>query len=146
MKTLANCTPREFFVQTTKIRKSVEKWLKDTNILGIRARKPDFAPEVREGMTKDEIAEVIMKRKEAYAEQAKKNAFDILEAAMEKYPDETIEVMALMCFIEPEKANDYSMSEYLANVNEIINDKAVLDFFTSLASLGVTSTSGTAGK
>lgn len=144
MKTLANCTPKEFFVQTTKIRKSVEKWLKDTNILGIRARKPDFAPEVKEGMTKEELAEAITKRKEAFAEQAKKNAFDMIEAAMEKYPDETIEIMALVCFIEPSKANDYPMSEYLANITEIINDKAVLDFFTSLASLGAISTSGIA--
>lgn len=144
MKTLANCSPKEFFVQTTKIRKSVEKWLKDTNILGIRARMPEFAPEIKEGMTKDELAEAIQNRKEAFAEQAKKNAFDMLEASMEKYPDETIEIMALICFIDPEKANDYPMSEYLANITEIINDKAVLDFFTSLASLGAISTSGTA--
>lgn len=144
MKTLANCSPKEFFVQTTKIRKSVEKWLKDTNILGIRARMPEFAPEIKEGMTKDELAEAIQNRKEAFAEQAKKNAFDMLEASMEKYPDETIEIMALVCFIDPEKANDYPMSEYLANITEIINDKAVLDFFTSLASLGAISTSGTA--
>lgn len=144
MKTLANCTPKEFFVQTNKIRKSVEIWLKDTNILGIRARKPDFAPMVKEDMTKDELAEAINKRKEAFAEQAKRNAFDMIEAAMEKYPDETIEIMALVCFIEPSEANNYPMSEYLANITEIISDKAVLDFFMSLASLGVSNTSTTA--
>lgn len=144
MKTLANCSPKEFFVQTTKIRKSVEKWLKDTNILDIRARKPEFAPEVKEGMTKDELTEAITKRKEAFAEQAKKNAFDMIEAAMEKYPDETIEIMALVCFIDPNEANNYPMSEYLANITEIMNDKAVLDFFTSLASLGAINISGIA--
>lgn len=144
MKTLANCSPKEFFTQTNKIRKAVEKWLKDTKILDIRARKPDFAPEVKEGMTKEEVTEAIEKRKEVFAEQAKKNAFDMLEAAMEKHPDETIELMALICFIDPKEANDHKMSEYLANVTEIINDKAVLDFFTSLASLGVISTSGIA--
>ena len=69
---------------------------------------------------------------------------ETLEAAMEKHPDETIEIMALVCFIEPSKANDYPMSEYLANITEILNDKAVLDFFTSLASLGVINTSGIA--
>lgn len=146
MKTLANCSPQEFFVQTIKIRKSVEKWLKDTNILGIRARVPEFAPEIKEGMTKEEVAESINKRKEAFAEQAKKNAFDMIEAAMEKYPEETIEIMALVCFIDPEKANDHPMSEYLANITEIINDKAVLSFFTSLASLGAINTSGTVQK
>lgn len=143
MKTLANCSPTEFFVQTTKIRKAVEKWLKDTNILGIRARKPDFVPEMKEGMSKEELAEAIDKRKEAFAEQAKKNAFDMIEAAMEKHPDETIEIMALICFINPENANDYPMSEYLANLTEIINDRAVMDFFASLISLGAISTSTT---
>lgn len=143
MKTLANCSPKEFFAQTVKIRRSVERWLKDTKVLEIRSRVPDFAPEVKEGMTNDELTEVIKKRKEAFAEQAKKNAFDMIDSAMEKYPDETIELMALICFIDPEKANDYPMSDYLANVAEIINDKAVLDFFTSLASLGAMNTSDT---
>ncbi len=146
MKTLANCSPKEFFSQTNKIRKAVEKWLKDTGIMEIRARVPDFVPEVKDDMTKEELAESINKRKEAFAEQAKKNAFDMLDAMMDKHPDETIEIMALVCFIDPEKANDHPMSEYLANVTEIINDKAVLDFFTSLASLGVISTSNTAEK
>ena len=143
MKTLANCSPKEFFAQTIKIRKSVEKWLKDTDILNIRARQPEFTPEVKEGMTREELTEAINKRKEAFAEQAKKNAFDMIDAMMDKYPEETIEVMAHVCFIDPEKANDYPMSEYLANITEIINDKAVLDFFTSLVSLGAINTSGT---
>lgn len=144
MKTLANCTPKEFFSQTVKIRKAVEKWLKDTGIMEIRARAPEITFEPKEGMTKEELAESINKRKEAFAEQAKKNAFDMLDAMMEKHPDETIEIMALACFIDPAEANDHPMSEYLANITEIINDKAVLDFFTSLASLGVINTSGTA--
>lgn len=146
MKTLANCSPREFFSQTVKIRKAVEKWLKDTKIMEIRARAPEFVPVAKEGMTKEELAEEINRRKEVFAEQAKKNAFDMLDAMMDKHPDETIEIMALACFIEPEEANDHPMSEYLACVTEIINDKAVLDFFTSLVSLGVIDTSGIAAK
>lgn len=146
MKTLANCSPKEFFQQTMKIRRAVEKWLKDTSILEIRARVPEFAPEVKEDMTKDELAKTIQKRKEVFAEQAKKNAYDMIDAMMEEHADETIELMALICFIEPEKANDHPMSEYLANINEIINDQAVMDFFTSLMSLGVISTSGTVVK
>lgn len=136
MKTLVNCTPTEFFTQTNKIRKAVEKWLKDTNILEIRKRAPegDFMPS--EGMSKDEVKEQIEKRKEAWAEQAKKNMFDMLEAMFEKHPQETIELMALVCFVEPEDADNHKMSEYLQCVNEIIADEAVMGFFTSLASLG----------
>ena len=51
MKNLANCTPTEFFRQTNLIRKSVSKWLTDTDIQGIRKRMPeipeDASPEER---------------------------------------------------------------------------------------------------
>lgn len=144
MKTLANCTPKEFFQQTVKIRKAAEKWLKETNILGIRTRMPEGLPEVDKTKSKEENIEIIKKRKEMFAEQSKKNAFDMIDAMMDKHPDETIELMAMICFIDPEKANDLPMSAYLANINEIINDKAVMDFFTSLIALGVISTSDTA--
>lgn len=50
MKTLANCSPREFLLQTNKIRKSVVKWLDETKILEIRANKPQFT----EGATEEE--------------------------------------------------------------------------------------------
>lgn len=136
MKTLVNCTPTEFFTQTNKIRKAVEKWLKDTNILEIRKRAPegDFKPS--EGMSKDEVKEQIEKRKEAWAEQAKKNMFDMLDAMLEKDVQGTIELLALVCFVEPKDADNHTISEYLKCINEIIMDEAVMGFFTSLASLG----------
>lgn len=145
MKTLVNCTPTEFFVQTNKIRKSAEKWLKDTNILEIRKRAPqgDFTPS--QGMSEDEIKSLIEKRKEAWAEQAKKNLFDMLESMLEKNIDETIELMALVCFIDPKDADNHTMSEYLQCINEIIMDDAVMGFFTSLASLEATNI-GTVAK
>lgn len=145
MKTLVNCTPTEFFSQTNKIRKSAEKWLKDTNILEIRKRTPqlDFKPS--KDMSKEELTEQIEQRKLAWAEQARKNLFAILEAVLEEYPQETIELMALVCFVEPKDADKHSMSEYLQCVNEIISDDAVMGFFTSLASLGQTNI-GTVAK
>lgn len=138
MKTLVNCTPVEFFAQTNKIRKLAEKWLKDTNILEIRKRKPqgNFTP--AKGMSEEEIKGLIEKRKEAWAEQAKKNLFDILDSMLEQNAEETIELLALVCFIEPEHANDHKMSEYLQNINELMTDEAVIGFFTSLESLGAT--------
>ena len=38
MKNLANCTPTEFLKQTSKIKRSAEKWLKVTDIMAIRKR------------------------------------------------------------------------------------------------------------
>lgn len=145
MKTLANCTPSEFFVQTNKIRKKAEKWLKDTNILEIRKRAPQAKFEASKDMSKEELSEQIAKRKSAWEEQARKNLFAILEAVLEEHPQETIELMALICFVEPKDADKHTMSEYLQCVNEIISDEAVMGFFISLASLGQTS-GGTAVK
>lgn len=145
MKTLVNCTPTEFFVQTNKIRKSAEKWLKDTNILEIRKRAPQGDFVASQGASEDEIKASIEERKAAWAEQAKKNLFDMLGAICEDYPQETIELMALVCFIDPKDADKHTMSEYLQCINEIIMDDAVMGFFTSLASLGATNI-GTVAK
>lgn len=145
MKTLVNCTPTEFFSQTNKIRKSAEKWLKDTNILEIRKRAPQLDFKASKDMSKEELTAQMEQRKLAWAEQARKNLFAILEAVLEEYPQETIELMALVCFVEPKDADKHSMSEYLQCVNEIIADDAVMGFFTSLASLGQTNT-GTVAK
>ena len=41
-KNLANCTPKEFLVQTNRLRKSAEKWLKATDIMNIRKNIPIF--------------------------------------------------------------------------------------------------------
>ena len=41
-KNLANCTPKEFMVQTRLIKHAVEKWLTDTEILKIRQNMPQI--------------------------------------------------------------------------------------------------------
>ena len=136
MKTLVNCTPTEFFIQTNKIRKSAEKWLKDTNILEIRKRSPQGDFVTSHGASAEEVKAKMEERKKAWAEQAKKNLFDILDAVFEDHPQETIELMALVCFIDPKDADNHTISEYLQCINEILTDDAVIGFFTSLASLG----------
>lgn len=143
MKTLANCKPSEFFAQTNKIRKAVKNWLDVTEILEIRKRVPNLdTPSKAE--TKEELEANIEKRKNAFAEQSRQNLFDILEVILEKHPQETIELMALVCFIEPADADNHTMSEYLTAINELMGDNAVIDFFYSLASLGKASTSSIA--
>lgn len=125
MKNLANCKPSEFLVQTNRIRKSVEKWLTVTEIHEIRKRVPKYD----EDMSPED-------RTKLKGEQIRKNMADILDAVLEKHPEETIEVMALACFIEPEDADNHPMSEYLDAIRELISNESVLSFFTSLASLG----------
>lgn len=129
MKNLANCKPSEFLKQTNKIKKSVEKWMKATDIVAIRAIRPQITPD----MTTEE-------RQEAVRAQGMENLSKILENACDKHPDETLELLALLCFVEPKNVDDYTVAEYLESVTELIQDKAVINFFTSVVSLGLTRT------
>lgn len=126
-KTLANCTPTEFFVQATKIRHSVEDWLNATELLSIRKQMPTLPPTA----TKEE-------RDAANKAQVKKNLTAMLDAIMEQHPKETIELIGQLCFIESDKINDYPMGEYLGAIGNLISDENVLRFFSSLAQLAQT--------
>jgi hypothetical protein len=137
MKTLANCSPREFLKQTNRIRVAADKWLTTTKILEIRSRMPKV--EAKKPEDKEELAANIEARKRAFAEQARKNAFDMLEAMFETNADGTLELLALSCFVEPEDVDSHTMSEYLICVSELIEDPGVMRFFGSLAKLGLTS-------
>lgn len=129
MKTLANCRPSEFLAQTNKIRKSVSKWLTATDIANIRKRMPELPEDVEE---KD--------RKEAFAKQAKENLSAILDAILDEHPEETLELMALLCFVEPEDVDSHPVGEYIMAINELLQDETTVSFFTSLTSLARMST------
>lgn len=133
-KNLATCTPREFLKQTNRIRKSAEKWMNVTDIIGIRNRPVEGLQEI----PKDDFLEATRIRKEnaeKIAEQSAKNLNDILNAALEEHIDETLEILALACFVEPEDVDNYKISFYLRNLSDILADQDVLGFFTSLAQL-----------
>lgn len=123
MKNLANCKPSEFLKQTNKIRKAVANWLTATDIVNIRKRKP----RINDDMSDEE-------KQKALSEQVNENFNTILDTILDKHPDETLELFGLMCFVDKEHIDDYTVSEYLDSFNELMNDKAVLTFFTSLMS------------
>lgn len=124
-KNLANCTPREFLKQTNRIKKSVEKWLTVNEISEIRKRMPD--------LTK---IDGTLLRKEAIRKQSMENVSAILDNALDKHPDETLEVLALCCFIEPEDIDTIKVTDLLASFNELVGNEEVIGFFISLARLG----------
>lgn len=137
LKTLVDCKPSEFLRQTNLIRKSVERWLTVTDIMNIRKRLPKFEV-VPESTTAEESAEIVKRNAAAKMEQAKKNLSAILDAMLEKHPDETLEVLALCCFVEPKDADKHPMGEYLTAFAKLIGDEAVIGFFTSLMRLAQT--------
>ena len=124
MKTLATCDPVEFLVQTNKIRRSVENWLTLTQVMEIRKRLPELPEDAS-----DED------RKAAMREQVKKNAWAILDAVMEDHPQETAELLGLLCFIEPSDLKNHKMTEFMAAFSELVNSPEVVGFFTSLMQL-----------
>lgn len=125
MKNLATCKPSEFLKQTNRVKKAAEKWLAATDIMNIRSEMPTFP----EGMSDEERQELIQ-------EQATRNFSRMLDSILEEHPEETLELLALCCFVEPENVDDYKVSDYIKAITELINDKAVLGFFTSLTRLG----------
>jgi len=125
MKNLANCTPREFLTQTVKIRHAVEKWLKVTDVMAIRKRMPNLP----EDMPKEERAKAI-------SEQARANVGAMIDALADEHPDETVELLALLCFVEPDDVNNHKMSEYLGAIADMLGDEDVWSFFTSFQRLG----------
>lgn len=140
MKNLANCKPSEFIKQTNRIKKSVEKWMKAVDIINIRRNAPKLK-EVPLDADVETKAEIFAENKRLMTEQGLKNTSRILDAMLEEHPDETLELLALVCFIEPKDADNHSMREYLTAITEMMNDEAVIGFFTSLAKWGLTSTS-----
>lgn len=128
MKNLTNCKPSEFLRQTNRIRKAVAKWLTDTDIMNIRKRMPKLEDSATES-----------EKIEALRAQSKENWRAMLDAILDEHPDETLEVLALICFVEPKDFDKHTVSEYLESLTEMMNDEAVVGFFSSLERWGNTS-------
>lgn len=135
MQNLAKCKPSEFLRQTNRIRKSAEKWLKDTDIMNIRRRMKPMQ-KITDGMTAEEKEAVAARNRQTLQQQTADNLRAILDAILDEHPDETLELLALMCFVEPENVDDYPIADYITAINDMLSDEAVMGFFTSLTRLG----------
>lgn len=133
-KNLATCKPSEFLAQTNKMRKAVEKWMDVTKITEIRKLTPKLTM-IPENATKEDVLRIQAENRKLMADQSKENISKILDEVLENHPDETLEILALLCFVEPDDVDNHSISFYLANIADILNDKDVLSFFTSLVQL-----------
>ena len=129
MKNLANCKPSEFLAQTNKIRKVAADWLDATGVLRIRKASPD----IPEGATKEE-------RERLMEGQIKKNLSAMLDAILEENPEKTLELLALLCFVEPKDVDKHTVAEYIGAISELISNPDIIRFFVSLVQLGKTNT------
>ena len=135
MKNLANCKPSEFLAQTFKIKKSLQEWLDVTKLMEIRKNKPQGLINL-DGLSGEERENAIKENKKKAQDQLKKNLADILDKMLNENAEKTLEVLALCCFVDPADVDNYPMSDYLDSLGELISDKGVLNFFSSLVQLG----------
>lgn len=123
MKTLANCNPVEFLIQTNKIRKSIAEWMELTQVKEITN-----VDELPVDMPKDEKIKV-------RSENIKNNFMHFLDTCLEEYPQQTAELLGLICFVEPKDLPNHTMVEFMGGISEILNCQEVVDFFISLTQL-----------
>ena len=139
MKTLATCKPTEFLKQTNLIRKRAEKWIKDIRFFEIRKTIPKLEA-VPDDATDEERDAIKKRNAERVRAQARKNISEIIDEMLEKHPEQTLELLALVCFVDPADVDEHPMEEYLEAVSDMVGSKAVVGFFTSLARLGLLNT------
>lgn len=132
MKNLATCKPSEFVAQTAKIKEAVASWVKAIDLINIRNTKPKYIV-LPAGATVEERTEVIKKNAELEKQQTMENLSKILDKMLIEHPQETLNVLALACFVEPEHVDDYTIDEYLGCIMEMMQSKSVMSFFTLLA-------------
>lgn len=140
MKNLATCKPSEFLKQTLRMKRNVEKWLSSDDIREIRKRLPKKEA-ILNTMTPQEKGEVFLRNEQARQEQMMANFMDILDIMLDKNFEQTLAVLALSCFVEPEEVDNYTVDDYLGAIADMLESKNVIRFFTSLARLGQTNIS-----
>lgn len=126
MKTLANCTIKEFLQQINKIKKKAAAFYDVVGIGDIRRTLPVFKG--------DETPE---QRKEMIRKQGMKNISAIIDKCIDENIDATVELIGLMCFKTADEAAEMEVSEFLDVVLETVGSQRCIDFFTKLVNSGL---------
>lgn len=126
MKTLANCTLKEFLQQINKIKKKAAAFYDVVGIGDIRRTLPVFKG--------DETPE---QRKEMIRKQGMKNISAIIDKCIDENIDATVELIGLMCFKTADEAAEMEVSEFIDVVLEVVGSQRCIDFFTKLVNSGL---------
>lgn len=132
MKNLATCKPTEFIAQTVRIKDAIANWMEVIDIIRIRETKPVYQI-IPQDATMEQKADIIKNNQALKEQQVMKNLNMILDNMLAKHPAETLKVLALCCFVEPENVDDHPMEEYLQCIVDMVGNKSVMNFFTLLA-------------
>lgn len=125
MKTIANLSGVEFLRAINRTRHAVEKLMKTTDVLNIWKKNPTFKG--------DETPEEMQEKQR---NQIKSNLSDILDALLEKHPEETYECIMALCVREEGEPEPDGIELVMAAFN-LISDKRVVDFLLQLGKSGL---------
>jgi hypothetical protein len=128
MRTIANLNGVEFLRAINRTRHAVEKLMKVTDVLGIWKKNPTFKG--------DETPEEMHEMQRA---QIKKNLNDILDALLEKHPEETFECIMALCVRDEGEPEPDGIELIMAAFN-LISDERVLNFLLQLGKSGLIAT------
>ena len=118
MKTLANCTPKEFAVQTAKIAATVRRYAD-----GVRAIRQKL-PKLQDNASAEDIRNASVD-----------NFMDILSWCMDINADGTMELCGAVCFMSGEEFANLDPAEGedgIAAVLEVLCSDRALRFFAAL--------------
>ena len=114
------------------MKKAVEKWVTVTDIKNIIKRKPENIESLTGDEEKDR--EIKERNKEKTTSHGLLNLSAMMDAALEEHTDETLEIIALMFFMNVEELNKLKSKDVLIPLNDMLNDEAITGFFSSLFS------------
>ena len=134
MKNLATCKPSEFVAQTARIKTAVANWIDAIDLMKIRATQPKYET-LPIDATPEQRAEIIKKNAEKQRKQTMQNLNKILDKMLVEHPKETLDILALCCFVEPEHVDDYTIDEYFQCIMDMMQNKSVINFFSLLAQM-----------
>ncbi len=135
MKNLASCKPTEFLKQTVQIKRAAERWLDSTKIVEILKTAPALKL-ISDDASEEERDRIMSENRIARKAQTRKNISKVIDSILEEHPGETLVLLALVCFIDPDKVDDHPMEEYFSALSEMMDNEAVIGFFTSLVRWG----------
>lgn len=131
LKNLSTCNPREFLVQTNKIRVLAKEFVESADIVNWK-----------KNLITEEVKKAEASEREGIVRSNILKEFDrVLEILMDKDVDKTISLLCYCCFIDPAEQDKYRMAEILESITSMIADPSVIGFFTSLVGLTQTITS-----
>ena len=135
-KNLLNCKPSEALAQMWKVAEIASPWLAATKIFEIKKPiPPEKFKVVPENGTEEEKRIANAYNNNVARAEVKKRLFEMLQVMLKDNAQQTLELIAVANFVEPEDIDEYDFADFLEPISEMISDQRLVNFFISAARL-----------